>query len=71
MLVTASTGLLVYNFHRPCHAVPSHAYLVTSTKINLIPPEGEITWDLFFFKLSKGTEASIYLQEKEIVLEGE
>ena len=36
-----------YNFHRPCHAVPSHAYLVTSTKINLIPPEGEITWDLF------------------------
>ena len=52
------------------HVMPCRAYLVTSTKINLMPPEGKITWDLFFKKLSRGTEASIYLQEKEIVLEG-
>ena len=59
------------NLQQPCHAMPSHAYLLTSTKINLMPPEGKVTWDFFFFKLSRGTEASIYLQEKEIVLEGE
>ena len=36
------------------HVMPCRAYLVTSTKINLMPPEGKITWDLFFKNCPRG-----------------